>query len=400
MATRRGAGEGSIYQRKDGRWCAAYTAPTGKRKYMYAATRRDAQAKLRKALDEAERGILSDGRTTVGMLLERWLRDWVGPQRRPRTYEAYEAVVRNHIAPCLGKIPLAKLGALQVQQWINGMVARGVSPKTVRYSRMVLGVALGRAMKWGLVAHNVARLTDCPEVTSETKRRALRPDELARFLGVIQSHRLASLFVVAPTTGLRISEALALRWGDVDLEARTLTVQQQLQWGKAGVWKLAPLKTQAGRRTVGLPEIARRSLLEHLHRQLDERQRAQDGRQDYDLIFCWEDGRPLRSDYVRKLLYRTIEQAGLTRFRFHDLRHTYATILRRRGVDIKTIQELMGHSSARVTMDIYGHVLPDDRMNAADQVDAALSAPQVDPLLSQLLSESKGDSQQCQAGRA
>jgi integrase len=187
---------------------------------IFGKTQREVREKLTaalRAIDQGEAPITE--RQTVAQFLDRWLTDVAKPTVRPKTYHSYAALVRLHLAPALGHHQLSKLGPEHVQRMMNQKLASGLSPRTVQYLRAVLRRALGQALKWGLVARNVATLVDPPRVV-QAEIRPLDPDEARRFLAAVRGDRLEALYAVAL--------ALGLRWQDIDLDAGVLHVRVAL----------------------------------------------------------------------------------------------------------------------------------------------------------------------------
>jgi len=371
-AKRRGHHEGTIRQRADGRWEAQVSMPRGKRKSYYGKTRREAQDKLRAALRDLDAGLdLAAGRQTVGQFLDRWLADVAKPSVRPSTYESYAGHVRNHLKPALGHIQLAKLTPQQVQTMLTEKTAAGLSPRTVQYIRAVLRRALGQAMKWGLVARNVATLTEPPR-SAKKPVQPLTAEQARAFLDFTKDDRLGPLFHVAITTGLRQGELFGLRWPDVDLAAGTLTVRHALQRINGKPTLVAP-KTDKSRRTVTLPASAVAALREQRKRQLQERLLAGSRWQDWGLVFASTIGTPLEPTNVTHRFQRLLADAGLPRQRFHDLRHCAASLLLAGGVPLRTIMGILGHSQISLTANTYTHLAPALERDAAAALDAVLA---------------------------
>ncbi len=231
MSKKRGQNEGSIYKRADGRWEGALTLPGtgGKRLRFYGETQREVREKLTAALRTLDQGeTLSTDRQTVEQYLTRWLEDVARPKLCPSTHASYRQKIRLYIMPAVGKQQLAKLHPQHVQALMNDLGARGLSPRTVQYTRAILRKALSQAVKWGLVAKNAAALTDPPRV-DRPEMHALTPDQARAFLDAVRSDRLVALYSVALSLGLRQGEALGLRWEDVDLDAGTISVRKQVQ---------------------------------------------------------------------------------------------------------------------------------------------------------------------------
>ncbi|MDP9354013.1 MAG: site-specific integrase [Chloroflexota bacterium] len=373
-----GQNEGTCYQRKDGRWEAAMTIATvdgkSKRKSFYGRTKADAMRQMRAAQREHEAGLpVPTGRQTVAQFLDRWLAEVVQPTVRPKTHHSYAQLVRLHVKPALGHYQLAKLEPQHVQSFMNEKLAVGLSPRTVQYLRAVLRRALGQALKWGLVARNVATLVDPPRsVRHEIK--PLTPVQAQTFLTAARGDRLEALYSVALALGLRQGEALGLRWSDVDLDAGTLVVRVALQ-RVGGKPQLVEPKTSRSRRTIPMPPTIVAALRAHKVRQLEERLLA--GRRwddSWGLVFASTIGTPLDARNVIRQFHRMLQVARLAPMRFHDLRHTCASLLLAQGVGPRTIMEVLGHSQISLTMDTYSHVMPEMRREAADLMERLLTA--------------------------
>jgi integrase len=265
--TRRGSGEGSIYrQGVDGRWCGVISLGGGVRKKFYGKTRAEVATKLTQAVKAFQDGIAPPPeRQTVGDFLTVWLRDTASASVHRSTFESYESIIRLHLIPLLGRLPLTKLAPQHVQDLINRKLADGLSPRRVEYIRAVLRHALNQALRWGLVVRNVATLVDPPRA-ERAEIQPLNGAEIAHFLDAIQGDRLEALYVVALSVGLRQGEALGLVWQDMDVEAGTLTVARALQ-RFGGHFHFVEPKTRLSRRVVHLPLTARQALEAHRGRQ-------------------------------------------------------------------------------------------------------------------------------------
>jgi integrase len=369
---RRGHNEGSIRKRPNGKWEARITLPNGTRKSLYGKTRGEVQAKLKSAQSDLDNGLdLSAGQQTVGQFLDRWLEDVVRPSVRPKTHHSYGQLVRLHLKPELGHIPLAKLTPQHVQAMMTRKTAAGLSPRTVQYIRAVLRRALGQAMKWSLVGRNVATLVDPPR----SVRKPVHPltaEQARHFLQTSREDRLGPLFHVAITTGLRQGELFGLRWQDVDLEAGTLTVRHALQ-RVGGEPKLVEPKTALSRRTITLPASAVTALHEQRIRQFEERLAAGPAWRDWGLVYTSSIGTPLEPSNVTKRLHALLKRAGLPRQRFHDLRHCAASLLLASGSGPRVIMGILGHSQISLTMNTYAHLSPALERDAADRLEAILT---------------------------
>ena len=345
--------------------------PDGRRKFLYGKTREDVRRKLSRALHAIDVGGFTDSRgITVGEFLDQWLADVVQPNVRPWTYKGYEVHVRLHLKPALGHIPLDKLAPLHVQQLLNAKKSAGLSAKSIRYIRGTLRTALNQAVRWELLSRNPASLVDGPRV-AHYEIRPFTPEEARAFLAAMKGDRLEALYSVALTMGLRQGEALGLCWKEVDLEMGYLRVSQQLQRFD-GETRLVEPKTPRSRRTLALPASIVRSLRQHRDRQLEERAQAGDKWAETGLVFTTPTGKPIDATKISKDFHRHLDRAGLPQRRFHDLRHSCATLLLVQGVSPRVVMEVLGHSQISLTMNTYTHVLPELRRQAAVRMDELL----------------------------
>jgi integrase len=383
--SRRGNGEGTITQRKDGRWEARIDVSDGgrrRRKSIYGATRREVQERLTQVLRDQDQGlpVRTDERRKVGAFLEAWLQDTIRPSVRMSTYVSYEGHVRLHLVPAVGSIPLMKLTPQHIRALHAKALEAGLTPKTVQHIHATLRTALNQALRDGLVARNVATLVKVPRADRH-EMQVLNPDQARTLLTVAQKDRLGALYVVATTLGLRQGEALGLQWSDVDFEAGTIRVSRTLQrvpkalrgpddGGQGTHYRLDEPKTDRSRRTVNMPKVVMASLREHRARQSRERLAAGAAWHDWDLVFTTTIGTPLDSRNVTKAFQALLVKAGLPFMRFHDLRHSAATLMGAMGVPMRVIMEILGHSQIGITMNLYSHVIPAMQRDAADRMDS------------------------------
>lgn len=308
-----------------------------------------------------------------------WL-DTVKPTVRPRTHKRYAELMTLHAIPLLGKTSLAKLSAQQVQALYAAKLAAGLSPTTVRHLATVLHGALAQAERLGLVARNPVALVDPPR-NAETEMRVLAPEQVQALLRAVQGDRLEALYVVAVSTGLRQGELLALRWRDVDLAGGALSVRATLQRTKNQGYVLCAPKTKQSQRRIILGAVATTALRAHRARQAEERLAMGEAwDSSLDLVFPNTLGKPMDgTNLLHYHFYPLLKRSGLPRIRFHDLRHTAATLLLGRGVNPKIVSEMLGHASISITLDVYSHVLPAMQAQAAAAMDDALGAAMMVP---------------------
>jgi integrase len=371
MSKRRGPNEGTVVKRRDGRWVAAISVGGRRRKWFYGTTREEVHRKMTAALHALNTGGLADSRgLTVSDFFNQWLEEVVRPSVRTWTYRGYEVHVRLHINPFLGHMPLERLEPRHVQSLLNQKLKDGMAPKSVRFIRGTLRNALNHAVKWGLIVRNAAALVDGPRVPTY-EVHAFTPDEARKFLLAARGDRLEALYSVALTLGLRQGEALGLRWQDVDVRLGYLRVAKQLQRFD-GVFQLVEPKTARSRRTIVMPHSISKMLDEHRTRQAKERGQGGKGWNELDLVFTRVDGQPLDGTVVTHQFHRFLDTAGLPQRRFHDLRHSCATLLLAQGVSPRVVMEILGHSHIALTMNTYTHVVPELRRDAAQRMEALL----------------------------
>lgn len=370
---RRGNGEGSIVQRPNGRWMAQVTVgynATGKRvrKTVYGDTKGDVQEKLTRLQNSKLDGMLTDtGRLTLASYLDRWLADVARPTIRATTHVSYKGIIANHISPRIGGVKLDKLTPAHVQGLYSALERDGASATTRRHCHVVLNRALKQAVQWGLVPRNVCSAVKRPR-DEEKEIQPLTAEQAAALLKTAAGDRLEAIYVLAVTTGMRLGELMGLQWSDVDLEAGAVQVRRTLQ-EVGGQFALVETKTKKSKRKVDLPNVAVDSLHEHRKRQLAA------GHLGAGYVFTDTHGGHLRRSNVHRYSYKPLlKRAGLPTIRFHDLRHTAATLLLLDGVHPKVVQERLGHSKIGITLDTYSHVLPTMQKDAAARLDRLFAA--------------------------
>ena len=356
---RRGHGEGTIYQRQDGRWVASIMLENRKRKEFYGKTRKEVQEKLKVALRELQQGTLVTGpQQTVAQYLHEWLK--VHKQViRPRSYERYEAIIRLHLVPMLGKLPLQKLTGQHLQRLYTEKLESGLSSTTVSAIHGMLHTALDNALKLGILTRNVCEAVSPPRKVHK-EMKPLSPEQVRQLLEVAKGHPQEALFILALATGMRRGELLGLKWQDIHFEQSVLQVQRALTRMPTGLgYKETEPKTRKSRRSIVLTAFAIEALKKHQARQLKMKKVAGDAWEEHDYVFCTAAGKHLHPGHdVLEELKKLLKKAGLPDVRFHDLRHSTATLLLSKGVHPKVVQEILGHSEISMTLDTYSHVLP------------------------------------------
>jgi len=379
MPGRRGHGEGSVYQREsDGLWVGSidlgYVNGKRKRRPLYGKTRREVTKKLAKALHEYQQGLpVAAERLTVAQFLERWLVASVQPSVKSKTYEGYESIVRVRVVPRIGRKQLAKLTPLDLQQLYANLQAAGLSKRSVHHTHRVLHRALRQAVSWDLIPRNPCERVTPPR-PGRSEMQVLSEEQATAFLEATKDHPHHALYVLALTTGMRQGELLGLRWQDVDLDAGQLAVRQTLQWQRSRGLVFTTPKTARSRRIIILSQRAVQVLRRHRTRQLEFRLSLGEVWQDSDLVFTNEIGGPLSPSQQTRVFQRALAAAGLPKMRFHDCRHTAATLLLSKGVHPKVVSEMLGHSTITLTLDTYSHLVPVLHQQAAATMDAVFGA--------------------------
>ena len=374
----RGHGDGSIYQRSDGRWAASISLEGGKRKTFYGKTRREVQEQLKTALHQQQQGMLVVApQQKVGPFLVQWLEDVHKHTVRPRTYERYESIIRLHLVPGIGHYQLQKLTPQHLQRFYTKKLEEGLSPTTVTSFHKMLHLALEKAVRWSLVPRNICDDVDPPRVR-HYEIQPLNQEQSQRFLAATVGHRLEALFVLALATGMRKGELMALKWQDINFATGMLQVRRILTHmpaklhGRGGYVEAEP-KTERSRRSIAIAPLALEKLKEHRERQLEAKLKAGPLWKENDLVFCSSVGGHLHTSRDVFIQFkRLLKQAGLPDIRFHDLRHSSASILLSLGIHPKVVQEMLGHSQIGMTMDIYSHVLPSMQVEAVGKLNDAL----------------------------
>jgi integrase len=377
--TRRRHGEGTVTLRKDGRYQADVslgTDPkTGKRLRItrYGKTEDEAYEKLHQALEEQRKGNLIKGnRLTVGVFLNEWLENVHKPTLKLLTYFRYRDCLNLHIIPGLGHIQLQKLHQAQIQAFYAQKLDEGLAPSRVRFFHAILHKALDHAVKWEYVVKNVSDLVSLPRKI-EREPQYLTKEQALHLLETLRGQKLEAIVSLALATGMRKGELLALRWSDIDLEDKTIQVRRTVsRLPEYGFYESEP-KSKAGRRRIVLPDRIVEVLKQHRAEQEEVKRRVGEQWRNLDLVFTNQFGSYIEPNHVNKRFNAAVEAAGLPPMRFHDLRHSAATLLLAMNVHPKVVQQLLGHSNISITMDRYSHVLPSMGRDAMDDMDDFLN---------------------------
>jgi integrase len=377
MPKRRAKGDGAVFRRSDGRWIGyvdlGWQDGRRLRKYVQGANRDDVRERVKAILRNVDDGLPPPTHSPrLNEFLARWLAA-AKPGLRRSTYVSYEGVVRTHLVPEIGRLTLDKLGVEHVANLISSKQRDPrLSSTTVRYILLILRNSLNKAVRWGLIARNVATLVDPPRV-AHREVRVLSPEETLKLLDASRGEAIEGLIVLAVSTGLRLGEALGLQWKDIDLARRQLRISKSLQRVSGQGQVLSETKTRRGRRSLVLPVKTVEALLAHRTQQSAWRRAAGSSWTQRDFVFTSGSGQPLDQRNVLRAFRRVLRRAKLPRMRFHDLRHSCASLLLAQHTDPRVIMETLGHSNISVTMNMYAHVMPTLKRDAADAIDRSLA---------------------------
>jgi len=396
MAKKRGYRTGSIYQRKsDHRWCGSYIKADGTRRTLYGNSRDAVFKSVASAVTAEARGEATPNKK---LLTRDFLNGWLEQCKtsgkiQPGTLKTYESYSRLHLIPALGQKPLSQLSVDDVQHFFN-INPKILSPHALRYCRTVLRVALNAALRQDKVTKNVAALAEPPAEKKVKRGRPLTPQETdinGAFMRDVMNHRLGALWLMEVTTAMRPGEALGLRWaapgltpddGVADLTAKRAYIRRALRriTKPTPGWELAGLKTDASRRDLQLPQV----LVDALQKVQDRREfeRKEAGNKWHedipDLVFTTQTGGPLHTSTSLHEIQKIMAKHGLLvgadgkKRRQYDLRHTAITWLLRNGQSLHEVKEIAGHASITMTSDVYGDILEEGKVQAANIMDALL----------------------------
>ncbi len=372
---KRSNGEGTIFKRKDGRWCGAYFDEQYNRHFVYGKT----QAEVKKKLKEKQAGkTIKSG----NYLFQEWILEFLQKYKKNElkitTYDSYMLLYRKHIQNArLGKIKLENVKVTDLQQFYNEKLQEGYSSKSVRSIEVILNSALDRAYKLRMIPENPNIFTTIPKkVRYEAK--VLTKGEVEKIIAEAKEEELYPIIITTVYTGMRKGEVMALNWGNIDFEERKIFVKNSLcritdekpgQDGHYHVsYKILEPKTKKSIRMIPMLDEVYEALREQKRRQDIEKEKQGNEYQDQGLVFADAKGNYLPQRAFMDQYHQFLRKYQITDIRFHDLRHTFATLLIESDVSMKLVQELLGHSTITTSMDIYTHVSDQMKEKALDQL--------------------------------
>ncbi len=378
MAKRRSNGEGNIRKRKDGRWEGRYTAginpENGKQifKNVLGKTQAEVKEKLKKALADSHKlDLAKQGKYTVGTWMDVWFENVAKVKVRPSSHQTYKGYIDNHIKPSIGKIPLEKLTTMELQKFYRKLLTKGrverveskdqpkgLSAKTVRNINQVISSAMDFAIAQKIISENPCKAVALPKLEHK-EMQTIPAEQLQAFLTEAKATGVYEMYYIELATGLRRGELLGMKWEDIDMKQGIIRVRRQVSRIDGKIVE-APLKTKNSYRVVTISPQAIEVL------------KQQKAKTNDQYVFPSPNGGPISPDSVNNMLHRVLDRAGIPKVRFHDLRHTFATLALQNGVDIKTVSGMLGHFSAGFTLDTYAHVTTAAQKEAAETMGQVL----------------------------
>jgi integrase len=367
MAKKRSNNEGSIYRRKSGSW-RAMVSVNGKRVSYSAKTKAECQKWVRKMHNQLDQGWDFDGSQVI---LEEYLYQWLNMHKvtlRDHTIHRYMQIIKNHIVPHIGNLQLKDLHLARVESYYALLIDAGVGTRTIREVHAVLHKSLKKAVRYGYIQVNPAHGASLPRY-KHAEMQILDENQVSQFLVASHNSRHMALYHLAVVTGSRQGELFGLKWSDLMWNSGILYIKRQVQQIPGQRWKFIEPKTKSGRRSIRLGESTLQILREHLEQQQEQKVKVGNRWQENDLVFPSSVGTPLNPSNLRIDYIRTLDAAGLPRIRFHDLRHTAASLMLNHGVAVIVVSKILGHAKPSTTMDIYGHLIHEMQEEAAQVMD-------------------------------
>ena len=386
MAKRRSNGEGSIVKNmRNGiqiGWRASITIGTddkGKliRKQFTGKTQQDVKYKLQEYKKQMLMGVLNEDKLTVSDWFYSWLFDYRKQDLKPKSFQRYHGIYKNYIENTdFGNIKLNDLRTTHLQRHYKKLLDNGVTPTTIRQINTNLKTCLNEAERQGYIQKNWCKLVTLPKKEDNKEVKVLTKQEQEKFLEAIKGHELELLYIVALGTGLRIGEILGLKWSDIDFKNNELHVNRSLQ--KAAIYEDDKIvryevqettpKTKNSLRTIPVPQNIIKKLIAHKKEQNELILLLQEEYDKKNYVFCNKLGKPIEDKRPGRNLKTILTSISIEPIKFHALRHTYATRLFEAGIPPKTVQHLMGHSDIETTMNIYTHVMKEQKLEAIEKI--------------------------------
>ena len=378
MAKRRGNIEGSIYKRSNGTW-RAQVKIRGRRLSFTAETKTECQQWVRKTNQQIDQGFTFRG---ADVKLKDFIKDWlltVKASRSKRTVELYRRYSKLDILPAMGDQTLISITPDMVQRMYDYQLEKGKSNHHVHTLHKIMNVAMSHAVKLGLIPRNPCRGTTPPKI-QRTEMMFYDETQVQQLLNtaLVIGDQYYPVYFLAIHTGMRQGELLGLKWEDIDLTRRTLQVKRQCLRHKGGGFEFSAPKSRSGSRTVILGKQAVEVLKAQYIRIAEMRQKAEDEWEEYDMVFPTRVGTPILHSNLRRGFRQLLKESGLPKIRFHDLRHTAASLMLNNGIPVLIVSRRLGHAKPSITLDVYGHLIPSKQEEAASLMDDLMTPIPVD----------------------
>jgi len=373
MGNRRGRGEGGIYKTKEGTWRAQIQVD-GERLGNTLRTRKQAVEWIRNIKNEFERGLSADG---ISLFYGKFLDEWLIVKKQSvaeQTWSYYSQIIRDYIKPNLGYLKIREITSRKIQKFYNDMVENGVGLRTIEKTHTIIHASLNAAIKYGMIPSNPEKGTEYPK-PKKKEMKFMNKDEVLRFLRISRENRDRNyaLFYLAIVTGMRQGELLGLMWKDIDLENGIISVKQNLKRMIGGGLVLSKPKTESSLRSIRIGSDSIEVLREQKNRIENEEQEIKGLWIDDGFVFPTKIGTAMDPSALVKKFKLSLKRAGLSEIRFHDLRHTSASLMLNNGVDIFVASKRLGHAKPSITLDVYGHLLSSAQNEVADKMESLLS---------------------------
>jgi integrase len=385
MAKRRGNKEGSIHQRDNGTWRAQVTVD-GRRLSFSSKTRHEVQVWLKKTTVEIDEGMTYE---STKLTFNEYLNGWLSSKKsflQPATWTHYNQLSKKYIIPAIGSTKIRSLTPWLIQDLYDRLLASGVGTQTVIKIHTVLQSALNHAAKTGIMSSNPASTVIPPKVPFR-EMETFNESQVSSMLIAAKGNRFQALYQLAVTTGMRQMELLGLKWSDIDWSRQTLRVERQLVRPDGEGIKFSHPKTNYGRWEIALGSQTIEVLRDHYERQQTEINVAGDNWIEQGLVFTNSFRGPLHPRNLLRDFKKFLKNASLPLIRFHDLRHTAASLMLNHGIPLIIASRRLGHARASITLDMYGHMIPNMQVEAAEKLDELVTPIELHPIAPELHQE-------------
>ena len=366
--SRRLNGEGTVYLRKDGRWAGAYYIDKCKKRiYVYGKSSKEVLDKLKKKIEEyeQEKTIRSDFND---YLLQDWVKIYLETYKKNElkesTYGSYLSVYRNSIENSeIGRMMLSKIKPVNIQSYYNEKLKAGISVKSVWHIKSLIGSSLKQAVREGIIKDNPDEYTVLPK-KKRYEPTILMPEEIKKITDNAKEDPLYPIIIIALYTGMRKGELMALQWENVDFKNRQIFVkynlcrvehEKDINGMFHNVFKLDTPKSKKSMRYIPITDIALDALKIQKEWQIKNKEKYRDVYQENDFVFTEANGSMIRQRQFMDKYHAFLKEYGVSDCRFHDLRHSFASLMLEAGVSIKTLSDILGHSQISTSLDIYTH---------------------------------------------